>query len=112
MRYRQVGQDDPRDVRWQLAARRSARKRAGEIGGGERRVDVPEGLEETARVDLGASGRIEHGTLEHLQSHLPDLLCVFRRKRGFFSALWEKNTIRKSEFSARIPVLVLSVKKD
>lgn len=52
------------------------------------------------------------GTLEHMQSHHPDLLCVFRRKRGFFSALWEKNTIRKSEFSARIPVLVLSVKKD
>lgn len=52
------------------------------------------------------------GTLEHLQSHHPDLLCVFRRRRGFFTVLWEKNTIRKSEFSARIPVLVLSVKKD
>ena len=52
------------------------------------------------------------GTLEHLQSHHPDLLCVFRRRRGFFNAIWEKNTIRKSEFSARIPVLVLSVKKD
>lgn len=51
------------------------------------------------------------GTLEHLQSHNPDLLCVFRRKRGFFKSLWEKNTIPKSEFSARIPVLVLSVKK-
>lgn len=51
------------------------------------------------------------GTLEHMQSHNPDLLCVFRRKRGFFKNLWEKNVIRKSEFSARIPVLVLSVKK-
>ncbi|WP_088339879.1 universal stress protein [Robiginitalea sediminis] len=51
------------------------------------------------------------GVLEHFQSHKPDLLCVFRRKRGFFSTLWEKNTIRKSEFSVRIPVLVLSVKK-
>lgn len=52
------------------------------------------------------------GVLEHLQKQEPDLLCVFRRKRGFFKNLWEKNTIPKSEFSARIPVLVLSVKKD
>jgi hypothetical protein len=51
------------------------------------------------------------GVLEQLQAHQPDLLCVFRRKRGFFSTLWEKNRILKSEFSVRIPVLVLSVKK-
>jgi hypothetical protein len=52
------------------------------------------------------------GVLEHFQSQHPDLLCVFRRKRGFFKKLWEKNTISKSEFYAVIPVLVLSVKKD
>lgn len=52
------------------------------------------------------------GVLEHFQAQHPDLLCVFRRKRGFFNNLWEKNTILKSEFSSRIPVLVLSVKKD
>jgi len=52
------------------------------------------------------------GVLEHFQSANPDLLCVFRRKRGFFKNLWEKNAILKSEFSVRIPVLVLSVKKD
>jgi nucleotide-binding universal stress UspA family protein len=52
------------------------------------------------------------GVLEHFQSQHPDLLCVFRRKRGFFKKLWEKNTISKSEFYAAIPVLVLSVKKD
>ena len=51
------------------------------------------------------------GVLEHLQSQHPDMLCVFRRKRGFFKKLWEKNTIPKAEFSARVPVLVLSVKK-
>lgn len=51
------------------------------------------------------------GVLEHLQSKQPDLLAVFRRKRGFFGSLWEKNTIPKAEFAARIPVLVLSVKK-
>ena len=50
------------------------------------------------------------GVLEQFQSHHPDLLCVFRRKRGFFKTLWEKNTIPRSEFSSRVPVLVLSAK--
>ncbi|MUH35797.1 universal stress protein [Zobellia amurskyensis] len=52
------------------------------------------------------------GVLERFEAQHPDLLCVFRHKRGFFKKLWEKNTILKSEFSSRIPVLVLSVKKD
>ncbi len=51
------------------------------------------------------------GVIEHFQSQHPDLLCVFRRKRGFFKKLWEKNTILKSEFFAPIPVLILSVMK-
>ena len=72
----------------------------------------------TALLDISSQLTItEHantylGVLEHFQSHQPDLLCVFRRKRGFFKNLWEKNTIPKSEFSSRIPVLVLRVKKD
>ncbi|QWX83487.1 universal stress protein [Cellulophaga sp. HaHaR_3_176] len=52
------------------------------------------------------------GVTENFQAQHPDLLCVFRRKRGFFKKLWEKNTISKSEFFAPVPVLVLSVKKD
>ena len=52
------------------------------------------------------------GVLEHFQAQKPDLLVVFRRKRGFFKKLWEKSTVLKSEFYAPIPVLVLSVKKD
>ncbi|MEQ6124981.1 universal stress protein [Pseudotenacibaculum sp. MALMAid0570] len=48
------------------------------------------------------------GVLEHFQSNNPDLLCVFRRKRGFFKKLWEKNTVLKSEFHCTIPLLVLS----
>ncbi|WP_367186844.1 hypothetical protein [Maribacter confluentis] len=52
------------------------------------------------------------GVLEHFQAQHPDLLCVFRRKRGFFKKLWEKSTISKAEFYAPVPVLVLSVKKD
>ena len=72
----------------------------------------------TALVDISSQVTItEHantylGVLEHFQSHQPDLLCVFRRKRGFFKNLWEKNTVPKSEFSSRIPVLVMRVKKD
>ncbi|MFY0631958.1 MAG: universal stress protein [Flavobacteriaceae bacterium] len=48
------------------------------------------------------------GVLEHFQSNNPDLLCVFRRKRGFFKKLWEKNTVLKSEFHCTIPLLILS----
>lgn len=48
------------------------------------------------------------GVLEHFQSNNPDLLCVFRRKRGFFKKLWESNTVLKSEFHCSVPLLVLS----
>ncbi|WP_296381830.1 universal stress protein [Winogradskyella sp.] len=47
--------------------------------------------------------------LEHYKSNYPDLLCVVRRKRGFFSKLWEDNVILKKDFhSNKLPVLVLS----
>lgn len=48
------------------------------------------------------------GVLEHFQANQPDLLCVVRRKRGFFVKAWEKNIILKKEFYSSIPVLVLS----
>jgi nucleotide-binding universal stress UspA family protein len=51
------------------------------------------------------------GVLEHFQTHKPDMLCVFRRKRGFFKKLWEKNTILKKEFHCNIPLLVLGGKQ-
>ncbi|QTD39068.1 universal stress protein [Polaribacter batillariae] len=50
------------------------------------------------------------GVLEHIKTHNPDLLCVFKRKRGFFKKLWEKNTILKEEFNSRVPLLVLKGK--
>ena len=50
------------------------------------------------------------GVLEHFQSNNPDMLCVIRRKRGFFQKLWEKNIILKKEFYCSIPLLVLSGK--
>lgn len=49
------------------------------------------------------------GVLEHYKDNDPDMLCVVRRKRGFFSKMWEKNTILKKDFySSTLPVLVLS----
>jgi len=47
------------------------------------------------------------GVLEHLLGVNPDMLCVIRRKRGFFSRLWEQNSIKKVDFESRIPLLVL-----
>jgi nucleotide-binding universal stress UspA family protein len=48
------------------------------------------------------------GVLEHYKSNDPDMLCVVRRKRGFFVKKWEKNTILKKDFHSPRPVLVLS----
>ena len=48
------------------------------------------------------------GVLEHFQSHNPDMLCVVRRKRGFFKKLWEKNIVLKRDFHTSIPLLILS----
>jgi nucleotide-binding universal stress UspA family protein len=50
------------------------------------------------------------GVLEHFQKFNPDMLCVFRRKRGFFKKLWEKSTVLKEEFHTNIPLLVLKGK--
>ncbi len=47
------------------------------------------------------------GVLEHLNENNLDMICVFRRKRGFFSKLWENNGILKKDFESRIPLLVL-----
>jgi nucleotide-binding universal stress UspA family protein len=49
------------------------------------------------------------GVLEHYKAINPDMLCVVRRKRGFFTKLWEKNLVLKKEFHVTaFPVLVLS----
>ncbi len=50
---------------------------------------------------------IFQGVLEHFQSNDPDLLCVFRRKRGFFQKLMGKSAVLKSEFHTTVPLLVL-----
>lgn len=66
----------------------------------------------SSQLKLTENATTYQGVLEHFQHHQPDLLCVFRRKRGFLKNLWEKNVILKSEFYVKIPVLILSIKKD
>ncbi|MBT0607041.1 universal stress protein [Aequorivita echinoideorum] len=51
------------------------------------------------------------GVIEHFQKFQPDMLCVIRRKRGFFKKLWEKNEILKKEFYTSKPLLVLPVQE-
>ena len=47
------------------------------------------------------------GVLSNMKLMNPDLLCVFRRKRGFFKKLWEKKVILKEEFYCDVPLLIL-----
>jgi nucleotide-binding universal stress UspA family protein len=47
------------------------------------------------------------GVLEHLNANNPDLICVFKRKRGFFKKLWEQTSVKKVDFESRLPLLVL-----
>ncbi|MFT5436442.1 MAG: nucleotide-binding universal stress UspA family protein [Ulvibacter sp.] len=58
-------------------------------------------------VTESENATIFQGVLEHFQSHNPDILCVLRRKRGFFKKLWEKNSILKKEFHTSKPLLIL-----
>ena len=53
------------------------------------------------------NANIFQGVLEHFQSNNPDMLCVLRRKRGFFQKLWEKNEVLKQEFHTTKPLLIL-----
>ena len=59
-------------------------------------------------IDETENATTFQGVLRHFESHNPDMLCVVRRKRGFFTKKWEKNVILKKDFSSSIPVLVLS----
>ena len=49
--------------------------------------------------------------IEYFHQFNPDMLCVIRRKRGFFKKLWEKNEILKKEFYTSKPLLVLPVQE-
>ena len=70
--------------------------------------DVNEELEGlVSSVTKSGNATTFQGVLEHFQSHNPDMLCVVRRKRGFFVKKWEKNVILKKDFHSSLPVLVL-----
>jgi len=47
------------------------------------------------------------GVLEHKIEIKPDVICVIRRKRGFFNRLWAQNSVKKIDFESRVPLLVL-----
>lgn len=82
------------------------------------RVKTPDMTDENPEIDPDLKAMLTtytetenatvfQGVLEHFQSHNPDILCVLRRKRGFFQKLWEKNTVLKKEFHTSKPLLVL-----
>lgn len=75
---------------------------------------LPEDLEFHSELSALISGykssensTLFQGVLEHLNENKPDMICVFRRKRGFFKKLWEQNTVKKVDFESRLPLLVL-----
>jgi len=47
------------------------------------------------------------GVLEFWHDENPDMLCVIRRKRGFFKKLWQEDRVKKIDFDSNIPLLVL-----
>ncbi len=61
----------------------------------------------TSSYNSSENATLFQGVLEHLNAKNPDMICVFRRKRGFFTRLFEQNTIKKSDFESRLPLLVL-----
>lgn len=71
--------------------------------------DVPAELRElVTKQDETVNPTTFQGVLERYQSYSPDLLCVVRRKRGFFNKLWEGDSVLRKDFYARsMPVLVL-----
>jgi len=83
-------------------------------------VETPDSTEEMKNVSERLSklqstyDKVENATtfqavLEHFKDYEPDMLCVVRRKRGFFKKLWEKNVVLKKEFHTSKPLLVLQV---
>jgi len=83
-------------------------------------VETPESIPEMLEI----SGKIKkisesytktknattyQGVLEHFQSHEPNIICVVRRKRGFFKKLWEANAVLKKDFYTTKPLLILRV---
>lgn len=75
-------------------------------------MEVSENLKslQTSYAQVEAATTFQ-AVIEHFQHFQPDMLCVIRRKRGFFKKLWEKNEIHKREFHTSKPLLVLPVQE-
>ena len=82
------------------------------------RVITPSALSEDAQLNdeleelktnykTTENATIFQGVLEHIHEVDPDMLCVIRRKRGFFKRLWEDDRVYKKDFESRIPLLIL-----
>jgi len=56
---------------------------------------------------LTNNATVFQGVLEFLHEEKPDLICVIRRKRGFFKKLWEDDKVKKIDFESKLPLLVL-----
>ncbi|MCK4562123.1 MAG: universal stress protein [Flavobacteriaceae bacterium] len=65
----------------------------------------------TSEIIKTKNATIFQGVLEFLHEENPDLICVIRRKRGFFKKLWEQDVVKKVDFESKIPVLVLKGKQ-
>ena len=67
-----------------------------------------EALKSTFKTTENAT--VFQGVLEHLHAYNPDMICVIRRKRGFFSKLWQDDKVYKKDFESRVPLLILKGK--
>ncbi|WP_299886306.1 universal stress protein [uncultured Lacinutrix sp.] len=65
----------------------------------------------TSKYYSSENATVFQGVLEYIHEIKPDMICVFRRKRGFFKKLWSDatldNSVSKSDFESRVPLLVL-----
>ena len=65
----------------------------------------------TSKYYSSENATLYQGVLEYIHVINPDLICVFRRKRGFFEKLWSDvtldHTVDKADFESRVPLLVL-----
>lgn len=65
----------------------------------------------TSKYYSSENATLFQGVLEYIHVINPDIICVFRRKRGFFEKLWSDvtldHTVNKADFESRVPLLVL-----
>jgi len=82
------------------------------------RVITPDSTDEDSHLDdalnklqpnysTSQNDTIYGGVKENIDKISPDLICVIRRKRGFFKRLWEKDKVYKKDFESNLPLLVL-----